>query len=81
MEGWWIVLGILVLAVIGIFYVLLHRSGRGPRPPDAEPTANRDFVQERETARLGDMSEEDRAWQAASLEKDRTRRDGPQPPP
>jgi hypothetical protein len=38
-------------------------------------TTERDFVEERETSRLGNMSKEDQAWQRASLDKDWANRD------
>jgi hypothetical protein len=44
-------------------------------------TADRDFVAERETSRMGNLSAEDQAWQAASLEKDRATRDQKPPTP
>jgi hypothetical protein len=64
MDVWWIVL-------VGVLRSVRARSG------DAGPTqaADQDFVEERESSRLGAMSEEDRAWQAASLEKNRANRD------
>ena len=47
----------------------------------AEASAPRDYTQEREDRRLGQMSEEDRAWQAASQQRNRETQDRDQPPP
>jgi hypothetical protein len=76
---WWIVLAIFVLAVIAVVSVVLRNARQGPSVNAQPPASDRDFVQEREASRLGGMSEEDRAWQAASLEKDRTTREGTPP--
>ncbi len=52
-------------------------SGRGSgatRTGGRETTAAgspRDFAAERETGRVGDLSEEDQAWEAASLARNR----------
>ena len=49
------------------------------RPADA--SAPRDYAQEREDHRLGQMSEEDRAWGAASQQRNREKQEQNQPPP
>ena len=49
------------------------------RPADAP--VDRDYVQEREDRRQGQMSDEDRAWGAASQQRDRDNRERNQPPP
>ena len=51
----------------------LRRRGRADGPSGA-PTA-RDYAQEREDSRQAGLSEEDRAWQEASLQRDRDRRE------
>ena len=49
------------------------RGRRGDaRPADGRPP--RDYPREREDARTAGMSEEDRAWEAASRQRDRDRR-------
>ena len=61
---------------------LLDRLRR--RPDDDRPAAapaDRDYAQEREERRLAQMSEEDRAWGAASQQRDRDTRERDQPPP
>jgi membrane protein implicated in regulation of membrane protease activity len=71
MEAWWIILAVLVLAGIGVGYLVQRRARRMERREGAAVTADRDFVAERETSRMGNLSAEDQAWQSASLEKDR----------
>ncbi len=71
MEAWWIVLAILVLVAIGVIYLVRRRPSGMERGGATSSTGDRDYVGERETSRIGDMSAEDQAWQAASLEKDR----------
>ena len=52
---------------------LLGRGGKGGRE-DGAP-ASRGYTQDREDERVGRMSDEDRAWEAASLQRDRERRE------
>ncbi len=57
----------------------LRRRGNDDRP--VGESAPRDFKQEREDSRQGRLSEEDRAWQETSLQRDRERRERDQSPP
>ena len=57
----------------------LRRRGNDVRPVGAP--APRDFAQEREDSREAGMSDEDRAWQESSLQRDRARRERDQSPP
>ena len=57
----------------------LRRRGTDGRP--AGPPVARDFAQEREDSRQASLGDEDRAWQEASLQRDRERRERDQPPP
>ncbi len=52
-----------------------RRPGRTNANDDASPVGA-DFAQDREDNRLGRMSEEDRAWERASLQKERDSREG-----
>jgi hypothetical protein len=83
MSGWWFVLAIVVLAVAGILYLRARKnsdSGRSDiRPQSAVP--DRDFTQEREADRVSQMSEEDRTWEAASLQSSQEARERDQSPP
>ena len=56
---------------------------RRPRPDDrsADAPVDRDYAQEREDRRQAQLSEEDRAWGAASQQRDRENRERGQPPP
>ena len=62
-------------------------SGRGSaatRAGGRETTAAgspRDFTEERETGRVGNLSEEDQAWEAASLKRNRDAQARDQTPP
>lgn len=74
METWWVVLVIIVLAALSGLFIVLRNSRQEATGTTPGPVADRDFVQERETVRLGGMSEEDQAWQAASLDRERATR-------
>jgi hypothetical protein len=58
----------------------LRRRGTGVVPPAADPTPH-DFAQEREDRQQAGLGDEARAWQEASLERDRERRGRDQPNP
>lgn len=77
MNIWWIVLVLFILATIAVVYPLLRRARQQPILEDTAP--DRDFGEERETSRMGNLSAEDQAWQAASQEKERANRE--QTPP
>ena len=49
--------------------------GRGSKGREGDAPASRGYVQDREDERVGRMSDEDRAWEAASLERERERRE------
>ncbi len=51
-----------------------RRTQRASTNGDA-PQVSADFAQDREDNRLGHMSEEDRAWEQASLQKERETRE------
>ena len=77
MSDWWYVIAIVALAAAGGLYLLYRRSSNsGSRDgrQDSAPT-RRDYATEREDVRLAHMSEEDRTWQAASLQRDRDKRE------
>jgi hypothetical protein len=69
MDSSWIVIVVAVAAVAYFLYDRQRRSTRDEarRKPDASGTG--DFTADRETSRLAGMSEEDRAWEQASLGK------------
>ena len=45
-------------------------KGTSTKTTTAEPTSPRDFAHERETGRVGQMSTDDQAWEAASRQRD-----------
>ena len=57
---------------------LRHRADDDRPAATADP---RDYAQDREDSRRGRLSDEDRAWEDASLQRDRERREREQPPP
>ena len=82
MSNWWYVLAIVVIAAAVIVFLRYRgRSGGLPLASRTGVSFNRDYAQEREEARVGRMSEEDQAWEAASLEKNREGQAGKNPPP
>jgi LPXTG-motif cell wall-anchored protein len=78
MSNWWIILVIVVLVAAGLFYFRSRRERHEDVVAGAAST--RDYAQEREDSRVGQMSEEDRTWEAASLQKNRDTQ-GQNPPP
>ncbi len=77
MSNWWYLI-VIVALVAGIILFLRARQkspGRGSSDP-LEPTgAPSDFRQDREDSRRAHMSDEDRAWETASLGKDQATRE------
>jgi hypothetical protein len=81
MSNWWYVLAIVVIAAAVLLF--LRYRGRGGGVPLASRTGispNRNYAQEREEARVDRMSEEDQAWESASLERNREEQAGRKPP-
>lgn len=69
MSNWLLI--IVVLAAAAILYTLYQRnqaSGRAQTRLE-RPSADRDYQKEREDARVAHLSDDDRAWEAASLER------------
>ena len=60
---------------------LVDRLRRRQDDEPAEVSADRDYAQEREDYRDARMSDEDKAWGAASQQRDRERRAGDEAPP
>jgi hypothetical protein len=76
-ADWWWVVVLVVLALAGALYLRSRRAGAGPNGGGRQVAgAGRpDFRQDREDSRVGGMSEEDRAWETASLRTDRETRE------
>jgi hypothetical protein len=83
MSGWWFIFVIVVLAAVGILVLRSRRGRTGERIVEYEDTGQppRDYSQEREDNRVRRMSEEDRVWEAASLQRDQEAREQEQSPP
>jgi hypothetical protein len=79
MSTWLIILIVVVVVAAGLYFYRSRRDLREDVAVGADST--RDYVQEREDSRTSKMSDEDRAWQAASLEKNREIQEGKTPPP
>ena len=78
MSEWWY---ILIVGVLVVLIVLTLRSRRQrPRQRETDAATARDHSAEREGARRTHMSDADRAWEDASLQR---QRDGhtPEEPP
>ena len=75
MADWWYVIVIVGLAAVAVLYLRSRRAGSGGGRDDRQDGAAtpRDYRQEREDVRLAGMSEEDRAWGDASLQRNRER--------
>jgi hypothetical protein len=56
-------------------------QGRPAARPPADPPAERDFTRDREDRRVGQLSDEDRAWEVASQQRKLDARDKETPPP
>ena len=78
MSEWWYVIGIAVVALVAAGVVLRSArrrgNGAGRDAPQLGARARGDFAQDREDDRLAHVSEEDRTWQAASLQRNRDAR-------
>jgi membrane protein implicated in regulation of membrane protease activity len=80
MSDWWFyVLLIAILAALGILYLRLRSRREPSQTTGGADSGPRDFTSERETTRVGQLSDEDRAWEASSLQKDRDAEDRDRP--
>lgn len=77
---WYLLLVIVILAVI--LYYGRYRTKKNERQNAVRdnPGPPRDYAQEREANRVSRLSEEDQAWEAASLKKNQETIDRNQPP-
>ncbi|HET9662175.1 MAG TPA: hypothetical protein VFP05_17750 [Thermomicrobiales bacterium] len=83
MSNWWIVVIVIIfLVAIGLFAIRARREGQDAQAK-AHAAANRsdrNYEQEREDSRVSHLSDEDRAWEAASLQKNREAQQQSPPP-
>ncbi len=77
MSNWWYLI-VLAAVVAGVMLYLRARrkstSGNSTEPLDSTPVPA-DFRQDREDSRRAHLSDEDRAWETASLRKDQATRE------
>lgn len=76
MSDAWSLIAVAGIAAIAIFYLRSRKAGNGAsgRVRQAGTAADRDFTQERDDDRHARMSDEDRTWEAASLQRNREQR-------
>jgi uncharacterized protein HemX len=66
----WLIIIVLALAAAGILYALYQRKQSSERLVlGLGQSAGKDYQKEREEARVAHLSDDDRAWEAASLER------------
>ena len=77
---WYLALVIVIVAVI--LYYSRYRTKQHERQNAARDSSGppRDYAEEREVDRVSRLSEEDQAWEAASLKKNQDTIDQNQPP-
>jgi hypothetical protein len=80
-DLWWYLLSIVVVAVGGWAYLRMRRdrAKAGRDELQREWGTSHDYTQERETGRLANLSAEDQAWEAASLQRHRDGEDRDRP--
>jgi hypothetical protein len=73
MSNWYLIVPV-VLVVAGILVLLRSRNAATTRRHDEQRAQSRPgpaHIQDREDARLANMSTEDRAWETATLQRNR----------
>lgn len=78
-DWWWYALVIVV--ILGVALVVYARARRVSTPAGRGDDGSRDYRDEREANRTSGMSDEDRAWEAASLERNRQAQERDRTPP
>lgn len=81
MSDWWYVIAIVVIAALAIAYLLYQRANASGGGDVDNSGPARDYTEERETNRVGGMSDEDREWEAGSQRKNREAQERDQSPP
>ncbi len=77
MSSWWYLVVIVALVAGTILFLRdrQKRPDRGSSDPLGSTGVPADFRQDREESRRAHMSDEDRAWETASLRKDQATRE------
>ncbi len=77
MSSSWYIIALIALAAAGILLMFyrknqtVRREVRHATATAAARDADRDYAREREVARVAHMSVDDRAWEAATLQRNR----------
>lgn len=69
MSAWWYVL--IVVVLVALIALTLRSRRHRARLPEPDASSSHDFVDAREGTRRAHMSETDRAWEDASLQRHR----------
>lgn len=80
MAEWWFIIVVVVVVAAAIAYFMRAR-GQGGGTTGAPVDAERNYGDEREANRVGGLSDEDREWEAASLERNRQAQERGKTPP
>ena len=76
MSDWWYVIAIAGVALAVVRYMQSRGAGkRGGDPDRASTPTQQDHTHARAHARFARMSDEDRTWEASSLQRDRAARE------
>lgn len=77
MTSSWYIIVLVGLAAAGILLMVYRKNQAVTRAVRLEtaPDGHRDYATEREVARVAHMSADDRAWEAASLQRNQARTD------
>jgi hypothetical protein len=78
-DWWWYALVLVVILAVAL--VVYARARRAGTPVSQGDDSSRDYREERETNRTSGMSDEDREWEAASLERNLQAQDRHRTPP
>ncbi|MGH2615661.1 MAG: hypothetical protein ACRDJC_10515 [Thermomicrobiales bacterium] len=75
MSSSWFIIALVALAAASAVLLLYrnNQAGKSLVLHMTESDAHRDYPKEREDARVAHMSAEDRAWEAASLQRNQAR--------
>ena len=78
MSDWWYIIAVVAVVALGVQYLRHRRTGKGRIGADPQTGASvpRAYKQEREDVRHAHMTAEDRAWEAASLQRNRETQEG-----
>lgn len=79
MSDWWYIVAIVIVLAVAAFLYARSRNTGVSGGEASDPS--RDYRDERETDRLAGMSDEDREWETASLDRNRRAQERDHTPP